>query len=78
MFNYCSNLSDIRPLEKWDVSNCIDFSSMFYGCKSLSDLKPLEAWKIQNKVIYNENPSSSDFNIVAINFYHMFGSCTSL
>ena len=34
-------LSDIKGLEKWNVSNGYYFISMFYGCSSLSDIKEL-------------------------------------
>ena len=33
MFNECSLLTDISSLEKLNVSNCKNFSYMFYGCR---------------------------------------------
>ena len=48
MFCGCSSLSDIKSLEKWDVSKCNDFKDMFSSCSSLLDIKPLEKWKILN------------------------------
>ena len=48
MFRGCSSLSDIKSLEKWNVSNGNNFKGMFRGC-SLSDLKSLEKWKISKE-----------------------------
>ena len=45
MFNGCESLSNIKGLEKWNVSNGNNFSEMFSGCKSLSDIKGLKNWK---------------------------------
>ena len=36
----------IKSLEKLDVSQCSDFSYMFYGCSSLSDIKQLDKWNV--------------------------------
>ena len=41
----CLSLSDIKPLQNWNVSNGNNFYCMFYGCSSLSDIKPLQNWK---------------------------------
>ena len=60
MFFGCSLLSDITPLQNWDVSKANNFQSMFSGCSSLSDLKPLQYWEV-SKV--------KNFNI-------MFSGCT--
>ena len=48
MFSWCESLSDIKPLQNWNVSNGNNFSGMFCGCSSLSDIKPLENWNISN------------------------------
>ena len=45
MFYECSSLSDIKSLQKWNVSNGKDFSNMFHECHSLSDIKSLQNWK---------------------------------
>ena len=42
MFYCCSSLSNIKPLENWNVSNGTDFSGMFCDCRALSDIKSLE------------------------------------
>ena len=35
---------DITPLEKWNVSNGINFKGMFCGCSSLKGIKGLRYW----------------------------------
>ena len=39
-------ISDIKPLEKWDVSNTINLADLFSGCKNLSDITPIRNWII--------------------------------
>ena len=46
MFYGCSSLSEIKGLEKWNVSNGNNFRSMFCGCSSLSDIKGLLNWNL--------------------------------
>ena len=53
MFRGCSNLSDIKALEKWNVSNGNNFTHMFRGCSKLSDIKALEKWNISNSLLKN-------------------------
>ena len=55
MFNGCSLLSDIKPIENWNVSNGTDFRSIFNDCLLLSNIKPLEKLKLLNKYILNKN-----------------------
>jgi len=43
---YYTNISNIKFLENWDVSNVINFSKMFMGCSHISDIKPLENWNV--------------------------------
>ena len=62
MFYGCTSLSNIKPLEKWNVSNCTNFSNMFNGCTSLCDINSLENWDVSN--------SNS--------FSYMFYGCSSL
>ena len=49
----CSSLSDLKPLEKWDVSKCTDFSDMFGECPLLSDLKPIKNWNVSKCIDFN-------------------------
>ena len=48
MFDKCSSLNDINPLENWNVSNGTNFESMFDKCSALNDIKPLENWNVSN------------------------------
>ena len=59
---YCSSLKDIKPLEKWNVSNGTNFLGMFADCSSLDDIKSLEKWNVSN----------------GTNFFGMFAGCSSL
>ena len=45
MFCECSSLSDIKPLENWNVSNGNIFDNMFKECSSLLDITPFKNWK---------------------------------
>ncbi len=48
MFSCCSQLSDIKALEKWNVSNVNNFSFMFYDCSSLSDIEnSIKKWNVE-------------------------------
>ena len=49
MFSFCISLKDIKPLEKWNVSNGNNFEEMFRWCSSLKDIKPLEKWNLKEK-----------------------------
>ena len=46
MFFECGSLSNLNPLQNWNVSNGSNFEKMFSGCHRLSDLSPLQNWKI--------------------------------
>ena len=48
MFSGCSSLSDIKELEKWNVSNGNNFSFMLMECSSLSDLRGSDKWNVSN------------------------------
>ena len=75
MFYGCKLLSDIKSIEKWDISNGNNFSYMFYGCSSLSDISFIKNWNFSN-IQLNEYPSSSDFKLY--NFSYMFSGCLLL
>ena len=51
MFSYCSSLSDIKVLEKWNVSNGNNFESMFNYCSQLSDIKVFDTFQFCNAFI---------------------------
>ncbi len=54
MFNQYSSLSNIKALEKWNVSNGNNFRCMFEGCSSLSNIKALEKWNLSNKTFIDD------------------------
>ena len=45
MFFY-TNISNLKFLENWNVSNVINFSKMFMGCSNILDIKPLGNWNV--------------------------------
>jgi len=53
MFYGCKSLSNIKPLENWNVGNGNKFSYMFGNCTSMSDIKPLENWDVSNGRSFN-------------------------
>ena len=53
MFSFCRQLSDIKGLEKWNVSNGNNFSHMFEYCPQLSDIKALEKWNVSKSLLNN-------------------------
>ncbi len=46
MFYCCKALSDVKPLEKWNVSKSANFTLMFSSCKKSLNLKELEKWDL--------------------------------
>ena len=61
-FEDCINLTTLINFKNLDVSDCSDFSFMFYNCKSLQNLNELQHWNVSN---------DTDFSYI---FYH----CNSL
>ena len=49
MFKYCSSLSNIKPLENWDISNGESFKYMFSCYKSLLGKKSLKCWNFSKE-----------------------------
>ena len=41
-----SNISDIKPLEKWNTSKVKSLCGMFDSCDLLTNIKPLENWDV--------------------------------
>jgi hypothetical protein len=54
MFNGCVSLSDITPLQNWNVSNGNNFHQMFSGCSTFLDIEPLNGWNVSEKEFLNE------------------------
>ena len=61
MFSKCSSLSDIKPLENWNVSNGINFQNMFGKCPLIKDFTPLKKWNTSNRS-YFQYMLNSGFN----------------
>ena len=53
MYSCCSALSDIKALEKWNVSNGKDFYQMFWNCSKLYNIEALEKWNISKSLLNN-------------------------
>ena len=53
MFSGCSSLSNIKALEKWNVSNGNNFNYMFSGCSLLLDIKVIENWNVSKYLLEN-------------------------
>ena len=47
-FANCANLILLIDFTNLDVSDCADFSNMFYYCTSLQDISALEDWDVSN------------------------------
>ena len=55
MFFLCDSLSDLKPLENWNVSNATNLKGMFARCTSLKNRLSLKKWKI---------PDNADFKYI--------------
>ena len=62
MFFECGSLSNLNPLQNWNVSNGVNFSCMFFGCQLLINIYDLENWNVSK----------------GTNFDGMFGNCYDL
>ena len=48
MFSYCSSLSSLPDISKWNTSNVTNMSFMFSWCSSLSSLPDISEWNTSN------------------------------
>ena len=62
LFSYCSSLSSLPDISKWNTNNVNDISDLFSGCSSLSSLPDISKWNTNN--LKNNN--------------HLFDLCFSL
>ena len=53
MFSGCHKLADIKALENWNVTNCLDFTEMFEECYKLENIEPLNNWKVLNNAKFS-------------------------
>lgn len=77
-------ISDLTPIEKWNVGNVIDMNSMFLGCK-IKNINSLSNWNVSNLAsvsqMFQGNPITdasgiNNWNITKVtNFDRMFYLC---
>ena len=48
MFYWCTSLSSLPDISKWNTSNVTYMSRMFRGCNSLSSLPDISKWNTSN------------------------------
>jgi len=89
MFNYCTSLSSLPDIAKWNTNNVTNMSYMFSGCSSLSSIPNISKWNTNNVtnmsyMFYNCSSLSSLSNISKWNvnnvtdMSNMFYNCSSL
>ena len=61
-FADCYNLTTLIDFQNLDVSDCEDFSCLFYDCQTLKDISSLKEWNVSS----------------GKSFYNMFRDCDSL
>lgn len=77
-------ISDLTPIEKWNVGNVIDMNSMFLGCK-IKNINSLSNWNVSNLAsvsqMFQGNPITdasgiNNWNITKVtDFAGMFYLC---
>ena len=77
-------ISDLTPIEKWNVGNVIDMNSMFFGCK-IKNINSLSNWNVSNLAsvsqMFQGNPITdasgiNNWNITKVtDFVNMFYLC---
>ena len=88
-FIHCNHLTTLIDFKNLNVSDCVDFSSMFAYCKSLQDLNGVQKWNVSNgtnfsDMFYNCNSLQNlngleNWNVSkGIDFSDMFYHCKSL
>ena len=88
-FKDCINLTTLINFKNLDVSDCTDFSYVFYNCNSLKTLKELENWNVSNGTDMNSMFSGctllqdlnglQNWNVSdCTDFSYMFYNCESL
>ena len=51
---YYTEISDLKPLENWDVSNGTNFIGMFMSCSNISDITPLQKWDVSKGIDFSD------------------------
>ena len=52
-FDDCTNLTSLIDFKNLDVSDCADFSKMFWNCTSLQNISALEDWDVSNGIDFS-------------------------
>ena len=87
-FGNCINLKTLINFKDLDVSDCTDFSYVFFNCKSLQNLNGLRIWNVSSGtnfsyMFFNCNflqdiSSLQDWNVSnGIDFSYVFYKCKS-
>ena len=61
MFAFCSKLSSIPDISKWNTKNVNNMSYMFKGCESLSSIPDIS--KLNTNNIYKSDMLSKELKI---------------
>ena len=88
-FDDCTNLTSLIDFTNLDISDCEDFSFMFYNCISLQDISALESWNVSNGTDFScmfyycrslqDISALEDWDVSnGTKFSRMFDSCTAL
>ena len=48
IINFCSSLTSLPDISKWNTTNVTDMSYMFEGCSSLTSLPDISKWNTTN------------------------------
>ena len=48
MFENCSSIKSVIPLENWEIIKFNNFKYLFKNCKSIEDFSPLSKWKFRS------------------------------
>ena len=48
MFEYCNSIMDLPDIFKWNVSNVINMSNLFYQCWSIKSFPNISKWNTSN------------------------------
>jgi len=48
MFENCSSIKSVIPIENWEITAFNNFNYLFKNCKSIEDFSPLSKWKFRS------------------------------
>ena len=48
MFENCSSIKSVIPIENWEITEFYDFKCLFKNCKSIEDFSCLSKWKFRS------------------------------